>query len=83
MLELGSVPLPVTARIDRFSTEDGKGPYPDMEWSRSGEHRLPACWFWLLAETNFADCLSCVRARIVSGLRCMKFLASKRFPLAS
>jgi uncharacterized protein (DUF885 family) len=32
MLELGSVPLPVvTARIDRFITEDGKGPYPDME----------------------------------------------------
>ena len=32
VLELGSVPLPVvTARIDRFITEDGKGPYPDME----------------------------------------------------
>ena len=31
-LELASVPLPVvTARIDRFITEDGKGPYPDME----------------------------------------------------
>ena len=30
--ELGSVPLPVvTARIDRFITEDSKGPYPDME----------------------------------------------------
>ncbi len=30
--ELGSVPLPVvTARIDRFITEDGKGPFPDME----------------------------------------------------
>jgi uncharacterized protein (DUF885 family) len=32
VLELGSVPLPVvTARVDRFITEDGKGPYPDME----------------------------------------------------
>jgi hypothetical protein len=32
MLELGSVPLPVvSARIDRFITETGKGPYPDME----------------------------------------------------
>ena len=32
VLELGSVPLPVvTARIDRFITESGKGPYPDME----------------------------------------------------
>ena len=32
VLELGSVPLPVvTARIERLITEDGKGPYPDME----------------------------------------------------
>jgi uncharacterized protein (DUF885 family) len=32
VLELGSVPLPVlTARIDRFVAEGGKGPYPDME----------------------------------------------------
>jgi hypothetical protein len=32
VLELGSVSLPVvTARIDRFITEDGKGPYPNME----------------------------------------------------
>jgi uncharacterized protein (DUF885 family) len=32
VLELGSVPLPVlTARIDRFIDEGGKGPYPDME----------------------------------------------------
>ena len=32
VLEFGSVPLPVViARIDRFITEDGKGPYPDME----------------------------------------------------
>ncbi len=32
VLELGSVPLPVlTARIDRFIAEDGKGPYPEME----------------------------------------------------
>ncbi|MEO6971247.1 MAG: DUF885 family protein [Chthoniobacterales bacterium] len=32
VLELGSVPLPVlTARIDRFISEGGKGPYPDME----------------------------------------------------
>jgi uncharacterized protein (DUF885 family) len=32
VLELGSVPLPVlTARIDRFITEGGKGPYPDVE----------------------------------------------------
>lgn len=32
VLELGSVPLPVvTARIDRFITEQGKGPYPNME----------------------------------------------------
>jgi hypothetical protein len=32
VLEPGSVPLPVvTARIDRFITEGGKGPYPDME----------------------------------------------------
>jgi hypothetical protein len=27
------VPLPVvTVRVDRFIAEDGKGPYPDMEW---------------------------------------------------
>jgi len=32
VLELGSVPLPVlTARIDRFIAEGGKGPYPDVE----------------------------------------------------
>jgi len=32
VLDLGSVPLPVlTARIDRFIAEGGKGPYPDME----------------------------------------------------
>jgi hypothetical protein len=32
VLELGSVPLPVvTARVDRFIAEGGKGPYPDME----------------------------------------------------
>src|SRR5438034_526346 len=32
VLELGSVPLPVvTARIDRFIADDGKGPYPAME----------------------------------------------------
>jgi uncharacterized protein (DUF885 family) len=32
VLELGSVPLPVmTARVDRFIAEAGKGPYPDME----------------------------------------------------
>ena len=32
VLELGSLPLPlVTARIDRFIAEGGKGPYPDME----------------------------------------------------
>ncbi len=32
VLELGSVPLPVlTARIDRFIKEGGKGPYPEME----------------------------------------------------
>jgi uncharacterized protein (DUF885 family) len=32
VLELGSVPLPVlTARMDRFIAEGGKGPYPDME----------------------------------------------------
>ena len=32
LLERGSVPLPVvTARIDRFIAEKGKGPYPDME----------------------------------------------------
>jgi hypothetical protein len=31
VLELRSVPLPVvTARIDRFIAENGKGPYPDM-----------------------------------------------------
>jgi hypothetical protein len=31
-LELDSVPLPVvTAGIDRFIKEDGKGPYTDME----------------------------------------------------
>jgi hypothetical protein len=29
---LGSVPLPVvTARVERFIAEGGKGPYPDME----------------------------------------------------
>jgi uncharacterized protein (DUF885 family) len=32
VLELGSVPLPVlTARIDRFIAEGGRGPYPEME----------------------------------------------------
>jgi len=32
VLELGSVPLPVvTARIDVFISENGKGPYPEME----------------------------------------------------
>jgi uncharacterized protein (DUF885 family) len=32
VLQLGSVPLPVlTARIDRFIADGGKGPYPDME----------------------------------------------------
>jgi len=32
VLELGSVPLPVvTARIERFITANGKGPYLDME----------------------------------------------------
>jgi len=32
LLELGSVPLPVlTARVDRFIAEGGKGPYPDLE----------------------------------------------------
>jgi hypothetical protein len=32
VLELNSIPLPVaTARVDRFITENGKGPYPDME----------------------------------------------------
>jgi len=32
VLETDSVPLPVvTARIDRFIVEGGKGPYPDME----------------------------------------------------
>ena len=32
VLELGSVPLPVlTARIDRFIAENGRGPYPDLE----------------------------------------------------
>jgi hypothetical protein len=32
VLQLGLVPLPVvTARIDRFITEDGKSPHPDME----------------------------------------------------
>ncbi|HJT45235.1 MAG TPA: DUF885 family protein [Chthoniobacterales bacterium] len=32
ILELGSVPLPVlTARIDKFIADGGKGPYPDME----------------------------------------------------
>jgi uncharacterized protein (DUF885 family) len=32
VLELGSVPLPVlTARIERFIRDGGRGPYPDME----------------------------------------------------
>ncbi len=32
VLELGSVPMPVlTARIDRFIAEGGKGPYPELE----------------------------------------------------
>jgi uncharacterized protein (DUF885 family) len=32
VLALGSVPLPVlTARIDRFIADGGKGPYPDLE----------------------------------------------------
>jgi hypothetical protein len=40
VLKLGSVPLPVvTARIDRFITEDGKGPYPAMERAGSSSQR--------------------------------------------
>jgi uncharacterized protein (DUF885 family) len=32
VLSLGSVPLPVlTARVDRFIAEGGRGPYPDLE----------------------------------------------------
>jgi uncharacterized protein (DUF885 family) len=32
VLALGSVPLPVlTARIDKFIADGGKGPYPDVE----------------------------------------------------
>jgi uncharacterized protein (DUF885 family) len=32
VLELGSVPIPVlSARIDRFIAEGGRGPYPDLE----------------------------------------------------
>jgi hypothetical protein len=32
VLELGSVPLHVvTARVDRFIAEGGKGPFPDMQ----------------------------------------------------
>jgi len=32
VLELGSVPLPVlSARVDRFIAEGGKGPYPELE----------------------------------------------------
>ncbi|HEY0106181.1 MAG TPA: DUF885 family protein [Rhizomicrobium sp.] len=32
VLQMGSVPLPVlTARIDRFIAEGGKGPYPELE----------------------------------------------------
>jgi len=32
VLELGSVPIPVlTARIDRFIADGGRGPYPDLE----------------------------------------------------
>jgi uncharacterized protein (DUF885 family) len=32
VLQLGSVPLPVlTAAIDRFIAQDGRGPYPDLE----------------------------------------------------
>jgi hypothetical protein len=32
VLELGSVPMPVvTARVDRFIAEGGKGPYLDIE----------------------------------------------------
>ena len=32
ILELGSVPIPVlTARVDRFIAEGGKGPYPELE----------------------------------------------------
>jgi len=32
VLEFGSVPLPVvTAQVDRFIAEGGKGPYPNME----------------------------------------------------
>jgi hypothetical protein len=31
VLELGSVPLPWSPRIDRFIAESRKGPYRDME----------------------------------------------------
>jgi hypothetical protein len=61
VLELGSVSLPVvTAWIDRFITEAGKGPYPDMGVSRSRVRGAVAAATWVrrLAETNFlsADC---------------------------
>jgi hypothetical protein len=43
VLELGSVPLPVvTARVDRFIAEGGKGPVPGHEVSRAWVFRALA-----------------------------------------
>jgi len=39
---LGATPV-VTARIDRFIAEDGKGPYPDMEWAGLGVQGSAGC----------------------------------------
>jgi len=44
VLEVDLVPPPVvTARIDRFIAEDGKGPYPDMEWAGLGVQGSAGC----------------------------------------
>jgi hypothetical protein len=42
----------------------------DVVTAESGEHRLPACWFRLLAETDFYSNRDAI-LRIISGLRCM------------
>ena len=86
MLVLDSVPVPVvTARIDRFIAEDGKGPYPNMEWV--GERTRLACRFERvavasrllprrLAETNSSpfsrlSIMHGFSTRIITRLRCM------------
>jgi hypothetical protein len=68
VLELSSVPLPVvTARIDRFIAEGGKGPYPDMESAGRRNWGAQATGLLRLAGSPNAR-LRNQNAPIVSGL---------------